>query len=473
MTTRPAFLANPSSPVHFMGIAGAGMISLAELLARSGFSVTGCDLRPDPASMALSPWGCQISLGHDPSHVEDASALVVTAAVPPDHPEILRARELGIPVLKRAEALGEWVNRGDVVAVAGTHGKTTTTAMTTEVLVAAGMNPTGLVGGRVSDWASNLRWGDQDLFVVEADEYDRSFHHLRPRLAVLTNMEADHLDIYGDFQGVQDAFRIFLEGVHADGEVVACGDDHGVGRLLPGLTKKVRTYGLNPGSQLRGVDLREEPEGATFRVVEEGEVKAVVALRVSGAHNVRNALGAALAARALGVEWDAVIQGLAAFRGVGRRFQLLGEVAGITVVDDYAHHPTEIRATLNAARGRFPGRRIVVVFQPHLFSRTRDFAEEFGAALSLADEVWVTEIYPAREAPIPGVNGMVVAQAALDAGASGVSFHPGLSELPGEILPTLRAGDVCMTMGAGSVEFLGEDLLAALRDREDEEMKTS
>jgi UDP-N-acetylmuramate--alanine ligase len=471
--TLPAAFASSNGLIHFMGIAGAGMISLAELFARSGLSVTGCDLQPDPATRALSSWGCEVFSGHDPAHVENASALVVTAAVPLDHPEIQRARELGIPVMKRAKALGEWVNQGRVVAIAGTHGKTTTTAMATEVLAAAGMNPTGLVGGRVSEWASNLRWGDEDLFVVEADEYDRSFHHLRPEVAVLTNLEADHLDIYGDLEGVQDAFQIFLEGVSPEGHVVACGDDHGVSRLLPGLGGKARTYGLNPGAQLRAVGVQEDEAGARFGVVEDGEHRGEITLRTPGRHNVRNALGAAMAARSLGVEWGAIRRGLGAFRGVGRRFEFLGEAGGVTVVDDYAHHPTEIRATLAAARGRFPGRRIVAIFQPHLFSRTRDFAREFGEALAGADEVWVTEIYPAREAPIPGVTGVLVAQAALDAGAPRVSFHSTLAELPREILPNLRPGDVCLAMGAGSIEFLGEDLLVALRDRREEEAEHS
>jgi UDP-N-acetylmuramate--alanine ligase len=356
-----------------------------------------------------------------------------------------------------------------VVAVAGTHGKTTSTAMATEVLKAAGMNPTGLVGGRVLDWESNLRFGSEELFVVEADEYDRSFYHLRPRVAVLTSLEPDHLDIFGDLDGVQDAFRTFLDGVAADGWVIACGDDHGVARLLPGLGEKARTYGINPGSQLRGVEIQEDPTGARFDVVEHGRHCGEISLRVPGLHNVQNALGAAMAARSLGVDWDAIREGLGDFRGVGRRFEVMGEAGGITVVDDYAHHPTEIRATLTAARGRFPGRRIVAVFQPHLFSRTRDFAGEFGEALATADEVWVTDVYPAREAPIEGVSGVLVAQATLDAGASSVTFHPELAELPWEIIPNLRPGDVCLTMGAGSIEFLGEDLLVGLRGRSEQE----
>jgi UDP-N-acetylmuramate--alanine ligase len=461
--SRLELLTTASGPVHFMGVAGAGMISLAELLLRSGREVTGCDAQADPAARALASFGGLVFQGHDPSHVEGAAALVVTPAVPSDHPEILRAQALGIPVLKRAELLGEWVSQGRTVAVAGTHGKTTTTAMATEMFVAAGMNPTGFVGGRVNAWASNLRFGGSDLFVVEADEYDRSFHHLRPQVAVVTNLEADHLDIYGDLQGVWDAFTVFLEGVAPDGHVAVCGDDHGASALLPSLGERGSSYGLNPGSQLRAVEVRETGKKTTFQVVERGEARGDLTLRVPGIHNVRNALGAAAAARILGVEWDQIREGLKRFKGVGRRFQLLGVENEIAVVDDYAHHPTEIRATLSAARTRFPGRRIIAVFQPHLYSRTRDFATEFGKALAEADEVWVSDVYPARETPIPGVSGVLVAQATLDAGAEHVFYHPNLSEFAHALKGTLRPGDVCITLGAGSIEFLGGDILTALR----------
>jgi UDP-N-acetylmuramate--alanine ligase len=338
--------------------------------------------------------------------------------------------------------------------------------MATEILAVAGLEPTGFVGGRVTSWASNLRFGGSDLFVVEADEYDRSFHSLRPDVAVVTNLEADHLDVYGDFQGVQDAFGVFLAGVSEKGHVAVCGDDHGASALLPGLGRRGCSYGLNPGSQLRAVEVRETETETVFQVVERGTPQGEVTLGMPGVHNVRNALGAAAAARFLGVEWELVGKGLKAFRGIERRFEYLGEANGILVVDDYAHHPTEVRATLEAARSRFPGRRIVAVFQPHLFSRTRDFASEFGRALAGADEVWVSGIYAAREEPIPGVSGVLVAQATLDAGAEHVFFHPELSEFPYALMESLRPGDVCLTLGAGSIEFLGQDLLAVLRGPE-------
>lgn len=450
-------------PVHFMGVAGAGMISLAELLLRNGHEVTGCDLQADPVARALARFGATVFHGHDPAHVEEAAALVVTAAVPRDHPEILRARELGIPILKRAELLGEWVKQGLVVAVAGTHGKTTTTAMATEIFTAAGLDPTGFVGGRVSGWGSNLRFGGSQLFVVEADEYDRSFHRIHPYAAVVTSLEPDHLDVYGDLQGIRKAFVTFLKGGADDGRVAICGDDAGASALLPAVGERGYSYGTNPGVQLRAIRVEEKGGATVFQVMEEGSFQGEITLKLPGLHNVRNALGAAAAARFLGVEWDHIRAGLSRFGGVERRFQVLGEERGVLVVDDYAHHPTEIRATLAAARSRYPGRRIVAVFQPHLFSRTRDFASEFGQALAQADEVWVSEIYPAREEPIPGVTGVLVAQAALDAGARHVFFHNRLSEFPEELSPNLRSGDLCLIMGAGSIEFLGPDLLSTLR----------
>lgn len=456
-------LSQAEGPVHFMGVAGAGMIALAELLLRSGQEVTGCDLQAGPVARALTRFGATVYQGHDPAHVEGASALVITSAIPPDHPEILRARELGIPVLKRAELLGQWIGGSRTVAIAGTHGKTTTTAMATDIFTAAGMDPTGFVGGRVSSWASNLRFGSSELFVVEADEFDRSFHQLRPHAVAVTNMEADHLDIYGDFQGVREAFETFLAGMAEGGRVAICGDDPGAASLLPGLGRRGLAYGISSGMQLRAVDVEERDGLTVFQVVEQGEERGPVSLKVPGFHNVRNALGAAAVARFLEVDWEAIRGGLATFSGVARRFEILGEERGVLVVDDYAHHPTEIRATISAARARYPNRRVVAVFQPHLFSRTRDFAQEFGKALAEADEVWVSEIYPAREDLIPGVTGVLVAQATLDAGAQHVFFHPHLSDFPGELLPSLRPGDICILMGAGTIEFLGPDIVNGLR----------
>ena len=450
-----------SAPVHFMGIGGAGMVALAELVLREGGQVSGCDLKDGEGLRRLARLGAQVTTGHHAAHVETASALVRTSAVPADHPEIARARERGIPVLKRAEALGALVNRGRVLAVAGTHGKTSTTAMATGILVAAGMDPTGLVGGTVEDWDGNLRKGASDLFVVEADEYDRSFHTLAPDVAVVTNLEADHLDVYGDLEGVKEGFRTFVARLRPGGRLVACADDPGASELLAG-TPEGYSYGLAAGAQLRAVDVETDARGVRFRALEEGVDQGVLSLVVPGRHNLRNALGAAAAARFLGASWDAVRAGLAGYRGVERRFQVLGEARGVTVVDDYAHHPTEITAALQALREVYPGRRVVVVFQPHLYSRTRDFSDGFGAALARADEVWVTDVFAAREQPIPGVDGGLVSRAAREAGATAVHDHASIDDVHLALAEALRSGDVLLTLGAGSVEAVGARVLERL-----------
>ena len=453
-----------TAPAHFLGVGGAGMYALAELVLRSGGRVTGCDVKQSGAAARLERLGARVDIGHAAEHVDDASALVVTAAVPANHPEVVRAHERGIPVLKRAAALGAIVNRGRVVAVAGTHGKTTATAMATEMLAAAGLDPTGLVGGTVVGWDSNLRFGRSDLYVVEADEYDRSFHTLEPNVAVVTNVEADHLDVYGDLAGVAEGFRVFLEKVRAGGRVAVCADDTGAARLLAGLPSEGYSYGLSSGSQLRAVEVESTSAGTRCRVVEDGDDQGLLLLGMPGLHNLRNALGAAAAARHLGAAWEAIGAGLATYRGVERRFQRLGVARGVEVIDDYAHHPTEIRATLQTVRGLYPERRLVALFQPHLFSRTRDFRAEFGSALAGADVVWVTDVFPAREPPIPGITGELVAIAVRNAGVAEVRYHPDLTGLPAAVSASLSAGDVLVTLGAGSVEEVGGGVLAALRE---------
>ena len=448
--------------VHFMGIGGAGMCALAELFHRSGYRVAGCDLRRDLSARSLEALGIPVEIGHDPGHLDGVSVLVVSSAVSPDNPEVRAARERGIPVVKRAEALGQWVNPGTVVAVAGTHGKTTTTALATEILAAAGRDPTGLVGGRVAGWKGNLRFGRGDLFVVEADEYDRSFHQITPDMAVVTSLEADHLDIYGSLVHVREAFRTFVDTMPAEGTVCACADDPGAARLLAGVGARTVTYGFSAGAQLRATSVRTGVRGTEARVFEHGRDRGELSIPLPGTHNLLNALGAAAAARQLGVEWTDIRRSLSGFSGVCRRFERLGSERGIIVVDDYAHHPTEVTAALSAARDSYPGARLVAVFQPHLFSRTRDFADELGAALAAADQVWVTGIYPAREAPIPGVTGELVLRAVTAAGGRDARYHSELASLPAALADTLRGGDVCLTLGAGSIETAGPALLRCL-----------
>jgi UDP-N-acetylmuramate--alanine ligase len=434
------------------------MSALAELFVRNGVAVTGCDTNPDGASDLLGV-GVKAERGHDPSHVENASKVVYSSAIPANHPELERARARGIPVIRRAEALAEAVSVGRLVGVAGTHGKSTTTALITEMLASVGYDPTGLVGARVSSWNGNLRRGAANVFVAEADEYDRSFLALDPEVAVVTNVEADHLDTYRDLADVRAAFTRYVARARY---VVLCADDAGSNSLPSPPTAEVVRYGLeSPDARLLARDIRVEEGTTAFAIWYDGKHCGEAHVRIPGEHNVRNAL----AALAVGLLWghtvEAMAPGLAMFAGVERRFQRLGEVGGVTVVDDYAHHPTEIRATVAAARNAFPGRRIVIAFQPHLFSRTRDFAAEFGAALAGADAVALTEIYPARERPIEGVTSDLIAEAMAGNGQRAM-WRGERTALADGLASFVQPGDVVLTVGAGDITRTGPELLARL-----------
>jgi UDP-N-acetylmuramate--alanine ligase len=452
--------------VHFVGIAGAGMAALAGWLRNVGGRVDGCDASPGEAAVGLRAQGIAVERGHDPAHVAACRAVVVTAAMDPSHAELAAARARGIPVIKRAAALASVVNRGDLIAVAGTHGKTTTTAMATSILVQADLDPTAFVGGTVAGWSGGLRAGADRLFVAEADEYDRSFLTLRPRVAVVTSIEADHLDVYGTYAGVVAAFEEFVGLLPDDGLLVACRDDAGVRALLSTTGVRTLTYGTEPGADLQAVDVRDAAGITHFRVLAAGREAAEFTLSVPGLHNVRNALGAYAAARRMGADTDSAVRALAEFRGVGRRFEAVGVADGTDIIDDYAHHPTEIAATLAAARSRYAGRRLVAAFQPHLYSRTRDFAAEFGAAFAAADAVWICDVYPAREAPIAGISGEIVAVAARAAGAREVHWVPSLEDMAEALIEDLRYGDVLVTMGAGNIDTAARTIVRRLRERE-------
>ncbi len=448
-------------PIHFMGICGAGMSALAEYVARSGGEATGCDVKASSAPPALGAAGVEVRSGHDASHVENARAVVVTSAVRADHQELVEARRRGIPVLKRGAALGALVNRGRVIAVAGTHGKTTTTGMIATTLAAAGLDPTAFVGGRMPSWRGGLRAGS-DLYVVEGDEYDRSFLSLRPEIAVVTTLEPDHMEIYGDLDTLYDAFVAFLDPVPADGLIALCLDDAGAAQLAARLPReRVLTYGLGEDADLRAVNLQPGAAGTAFDVVRKGKSLGAFRLAVPGRHNVQNALATLAASLHAGAEIGAVREALGEFRGVERRFQVLGEARGITVVDDYAHHPTEVEVTVAAARERYPGRRIVAAFQPHLYSRTRDHWRAFGRTLAAADAVWVTDVFPAREPPIEGVTGELVSSAARQAGAT-VVYREQIEGLAEALEEWLKPGDVCLLMGAGDIDAQAHALKALL-----------
>lgn len=447
-------------PVHFAGIAGAGMSALAELFVRRGVKVTGCDANPVDVD-DLRRLGVEIHAGHDPAHAAHARALVVTSAMPKDHPELAEARRLGVPVVRRAEALGE-ATAGDgrsLVAIAGTHGKSTTTVMAAEALAAAGLDPTALVGARVSRWAGNLRAGSDRLYVAEADEYDRSFLALSPTVAVVTNIEADHLDIYQDLADIRATFATFASRART---IVLCADDAGATSLPTPSTSEVIRYGIrSPDARLRALNPRVEGGGAAFSVEYDGEHLGGVQLLVAGEHNVLNALAAIGSGLALGAPFEGLAYGLSQVSGAQRRFERVGDVGGITIVDDYAHHPTEIAATLAAARATFPGRRVVVAFQPHLYSRTRDFAREFACALSAADAVYLTEIYPAREAPIEGVSATLIADA-FGVERPRLVWRGQRGDAAAALRSGMRSGDVVITMGAGDITRTGPELLAML-----------
>ena len=451
-----------SGSAHFVGIAGAGMRALAELYAKRGIRVTGCDTHAESAA-DLTQFGIKVFEGHSPSHVDGVDEVVVTSAMPKDHPELARAKKLGIPVVRRAEALGNAISAGRVVAIAGTHGKTTTTVLATSALSAAGLRPTGIAGGRVEAWGGNLSYQSDSLFVVEADEYDRSFLALHPTVAVVTNVEADHLDIYRDLADIEETFGRFAKPAEF---IVLCADDAGANRLTVPATAEIIRYGLRSrDARLVATDVRLAPSGAgtlvtTFSVSYDDKPLGDVQLQVPGTHNVLNALAAIASGLALGVSLDAMRPGLAAFTGVSRRFERIADINGITIIDDYAHHPTEITATLDAARASFPKRRIVAAFQPHLFSRTRDFAPEFARALSAADAIFLADIYPAREQPIEGVTSALIVEHLRKSGRSPEWTGP-RTQLAAALGDSLLAGDVVFTIGAGDITLTAGEL----RDR--------
>ncbi|MEO5903797.1 MAG: UDP-N-acetylmuramate--L-alanine ligase [Gemmatimonadaceae bacterium] len=449
-------------PVHFVGIAGAGMSALAELYLRRGYVVTGCDAT-SAASADLERLGVHVLHGHDAAHVPGAQEVIVTSAVPKDHPELQRARELGITVTRRAEALGKAVSGGELVGIAGTHGKTTTTVMTTEALDAAGLSPTGVAGGRVGSWNGNLKGGGDKVFVVEADEYDRSFHALSPTVAVVTNMEADHLDIYpGGIEEIRAAFAQFVAGAAT---IILCADDHGANTLPTPNTAEVIRYGTSsPDARLVAKGIEPFNGGSKFHVTYDGHPLGAVHLLVPGMHNVRNSLAAIATGIALDVELKKLLPGLESFSGVERRFQRIADVGGVSIIDDYAHHPTEIRATLEAARSAFPDRRIIAAFQPHLYTRTRDFQEEFASALVLADAVFLCDLYPAREKPIEGVSSEMIAGPMRSAGKPPAWQGP-RDHLAAALEKFVGTGDVVLTIGAGDITRTGPELSHRLMEK--------
>jgi UDP-N-acetylmuramate--alanine ligase len=457
--------------VHFVGVGGIGMSGIAELLVNVGYRVSGSDARRSETTTRLATLGVRVDVGHDARHVEDADVVVVSSAVAADNPEVVAARALHIPVIPRAEMLAELMRLRVGIAIAGAHGKTTTTSMVALLLERAGLDPTAVIGGRLSAFGSNARLGRGQYMVAEADESDRSFLKLSPTLAVITNIDHEHMDAYGSFERLVEAFRDFADRVPFYGAVVACIDDPAVRDLIPRITRRTITYGFSPDAAVRGIDPAGDGESARCQVsyhvhgIPAGRGDGVITLQVPGRHNLQNALAAVAVGLEIGVPLDRTLSALAEFRGAERRYQRRGVVGGVTVVDDYGHHPTEIAAVLQAAKDGAPS-RLVAVFQPHRYSRTRDCLHQFGPSLAAADLVVLTDIYAAGEAPIDGISLESLADA-IRPHVRALAVVPKLDDLAAVVADQAMSGDLIITLGAGSIAGVGDRVLDALRAKGD------
>jgi UDP-N-acetylmuramate--alanine ligase len=448
--------------IHFVGIGGSGMSGIAEVLVNQGYQVSGSDLAENSATKRLAKLGAKVQLKHQPANVEGADVVVVSTAVQADNPEVVAARERRIPVVPRALMLAELMRLKQGVAIAGTHGKTTTTSLVASVLAEAGLDPTFVIGGRLIAAGSNARLGAGEFIVVEADESDASFLHLQPVIAVVTNIDADHMDTYQqDFAKLKQAFVQFLQNLPFYGSAILCADDEHVRAILPEVTKPVLTYGTASDAMVRAEAIAHDGPRMRFRALRDRAAPLEVMLNLPGRHNVLNALAAIAVATELGISEKSILKALREFHGVGRRFQQYGEVplrnddgsaaGSFTLIDDYGHHPAEMAATIAAARGAFPNRRLLLAFQPHRYSRTRDLFEDFVKVLSGADALLLAEVYAAGEAPIVAADGRSLARAVRVAGRVEPVFVEDIAEMPDAIVRAAQDGDVVITMGAGSI----------------------
>lgn len=457
---------HPGLHIHLVGINGAGISAIARVLLGQGYRVSGSDQQLGVFAQELAAAGATLYAGHAAEHIRGADLLVISSAIPADNPEVVAAQHAGRPVYKRADFLGALMADRIGIAVAGTHGKTTTAGLIASILLAAQLDPSLVMGGVLPDLGFNGRAGQGPYFVVEADEYDHMFLGLRPELVVITNVEYDHPDIYPTPEAYQAAFQAFAALTPAYGRLVVCADDPGaaqVGRQAAAAGVDVFTYGLTPGARLRAVDVRVNSIGGhDFVIVDEDETIGLARLRIPGRHNVRNALAAAAVALDVGVDFPALQQALAAFGGIGRRFQIAGEVNGVTVVDDYAHHPTEIRVTLAAARERFPGRRLWAVWQPHTYSRTRSLWQDFQTCFQAADRVVILDVYRSREQSDADVD---MAQLAAEMGRPGVRHVGDMQAAAAYLLDRLYPDDVVVTLSAGDGNEIGRLVLQGLAGR--------
>ena len=465
--------------IHFVGIGGSGMSGIAEVLLNLGYTITGSDTSSNAATQRLAQFGAEIKAGHDRAHVAKADAIVVSSAVGADNPEVIEARQRRIPVVPRAVMLSELMRLKRGIAIAGAHGKTTTTSLVASVLAQGGFDPTFVIGGRLNSAGANARLGQGDYIVVEADESDASFLNLLPVMAVITNIDADHMETYGhDFARLKQAFVEFTQRLPFYGTAIVCLDDANVREIMPFISKPLTTYGLHADAQIRAHDVRADGGRMRFTVTRQNGITLPpldVTLNLPGEHNVQNALAAIAVATELSVDDAAICEALAHFTGVGRRFQRHGDVpivagrdsaatgGSFTLIDDYGHHPAEMTATLAASRGAFPGRRVVLAFQPHRYSRTRDLFEDFARVLSSADALVLGEVYAAGEQPIVAADGRSLARAVRVAGRIEPVFVDDIDAMPDAILGVVRDGDVVITMGAGTIGSVPGRLLEKSR----------
>ena len=456
----------PDTQIHFVGIGGMGMCGIAEVLANMGYKVSGSDMNDTEITRHLTKIGCTIKQGHRADNVEAADVVVVSSAIKGYNPEVEAARARSIPVIPRAEMLGELMRMKYGIAVAGAHGKTTSTTMMHTVLMAAGLDPTAVIGGRVNSLGlANARWGKSDYLVAEADESDGSFLTLTPTLAIVTNVDAEHLDHYGTFDNVKKAFTDFCNRVPFYGMSALCGDNAGVQAILPSMTKRFATFGISSQATYRARNIR--PDGLTTRFVawRRADELGEVVLPMPGEHNVLNALGVLVIADFLGIPFETYVKALASFEGVARRFTVRGEVGGITIVDDFGHHPAEVRATLAGAKQSFGGRRIVAAFQPHRYTRTRDQWQEFPRAFHDADKVVICDIFAAGEKPIDGISSEQLVRLAREAGHKDITYIPKREDLAAWLDAQAKAGDLVITLGAGNIQLACNDVIALLEKR--------
>ena len=456
--------------IHFVGVGGAGMSGIASVLLDQGYSVTGSDQVESANTRALVDKGAQIWIGHDAGHVRDTDVVVASTAISAENPEIVMAGEQGIPVVPRAQMLGELMRFRNGIAVGGTHGKTTTTSLVAAIFAAAGLDPTFLVGGLVKSVAGNARLGNGQWLVAEADESDASFLHLQPHIAVVTNIDADHMDAYrGDFEQLTETFLRFLHNLPFYGLAVLCADDPAIQELRPRIRRPVVSYGIEPGAHYRAVNIRQTGTRMHFDVTLADTQCITVDLALPGLHNVANALAAIAVADKVGIDAQAIRNGLSGFAGIGRRFEILGELAldsgCALLVDDYAHHPREIAATLAAAQGCWPERRLVVVFQPHRFSRTQELLDDFSVLLSTVECLVITEVYAAGEKRVSRADGRALCRSVRARGGSDPVFVPRLDLLRDALRPLLRDQDIVLTLGAGDIGRAARELVSSTQLR--------